>query len=89
MAYDQPNNKGVEWHGDEVVCLDYTTKPEARCTEVREWFEPRYNIKGSTLPITEEEIEKWAERERLVGRDPYENEEYREWANQIVQTALF
>ena len=42
VIYDQPDNKGTRWFGDEVRCMDYTTDPEAEDTQVRLWHEPKY-----------------------------------------------
>lgn len=44
--YD-PNHKGIEWHGETLVCLDFTTDPTAEDKEIREWSEPMHR-KGST-----------------------------------------
>lgn len=38
--YDQPNNKGLEWQGDYLACLDYTTDPEAEDKQIRMWVPP-------------------------------------------------
>ena len=39
--YDTPELRNrTEWHGDEVVCLDYTTDPAAEDKQVRIWNRP-------------------------------------------------
>lgn len=46
VYYDQPDHKGRQWIDDDtIVCLDYTTDPEAEDTQVRFWHPPEYEVK--------------------------------------------